>query len=249
MARILRRRFEGGGVRVAGVIRAHGGRWFAPLGDFDAPSEGAPYDVSGHPLRLQSIVEGRVVAASRSELAARVAPDLAAVAGVEDALLRLWADVTGPVTRATGPSMETLISEVALLRPGGPALRTMLTHHLAAGTVPDDTEAALILLAVHDPARRDHICWGIRRNGAAGHVRLWSDLVRRAPEQLVADAGAILALAAWLQGEGALAWCAVDRCLADRADHAFGRLMAELLERAVAPSDEWRTRFPSGIAG
>ena len=47
---------------------------------------------------------------------------------------------------------------------------------------------------------------------------------------------ALLAWAAWQSGDGALAWCALDRC--DEVDPAYGlsALIAEALERAVPPS-------------
>ena len=34
-----------------------------------------------------------------------------------------------------------------------------------------------------------------------------------------------LAVAAWLAGDGALAWCAVDRCLCADPDHVLGQLL------------------------
>ena len=80
-------------------------------------------------------------------------------------------------------------------------------------------------------------------------MRLWTDLVRRAPDGLVSGAAGVLAFAAWTQGDGALAWCAVDRCFEDEPDHSLGRLVAEALERATPPIEDWEARFPRGLAG
>ena len=47
---------------------------------------------------------------------------------------------------------------------------------------------------------------------------------------------AILALSCWLAGNGALAWCAVDRAVEADPDNSLARLVTELLTRAVPPS-------------
>jgi hypothetical protein len=67
-------------------------------------------------------------------------------------------------------------------------------------------------------------------------VRLWTDAVQRAPAGLVAAPAAVLALAAWLAGHGALAWCAVDRSRAAGPELTLADLVADLLTRAVPPS-------------
>lgn len=229
LARALERRFTGAGLRVIDVIRADGGRWFSPLGRGDVPAEGVPYDVSDHPFRIQAVVDGQVMAGSRDDLVERVRTDARAAATVADVL-------AGQVP------------------PDGPRLRAMLERHLAAGTVPAEEEAARILLAVCLGETRDHAWVGMRRDEAVHHVRLWTDLVRRAPDGLVAGAAGVLAFAAWMHGDGALAWCAVDRCLDEDPEHGLGRLVADLLEGAVAPLEEWPAelglpRFPQGLAG
>lgn len=251
VARALQRRFRAARIDVAGVIQAHEGRWFAPLGRAGVPADGVPYDVSDHPFRVQAVVEGRVVASSRAELVERLRPDPAAVDALVTALDVLWERVPGELREAVreSPVRESARALVDAVRPGGEALRAMLDRHLIGETVPDDEEAARILLAVHDGPTRDHAWFGMSRAEAERHVRLWTDLVRRAPEGLVSGAAGVLAFAAWTQGDGALAWCAVDRCFEDEPDHSLGRLVAEALERATPPIEDWEARFPRGLAG
>jgi hypothetical protein len=218
--------------------------------------DGVPYDVSDHPFRARAVLEGKVMAGSRDELAERLNADEEAVAAVEDALGELW-DRLPPDVQVALDEPTTSDEALALLgrvRPDGPTLRAMLDRHLSAGTAADDEEAARILLAVHNGEIRDHAWVGMRRDQAVHHVRLWTDLVRRAPDGLVAGAAGVLAFAAWMQGDGALAWCAVDRCLADDPRHGLGRLVSDALERAVPPLEEWpadlgHTMFPRGLAG
>jgi hypothetical protein len=111
-----------------------------------------------------------------------------------------------------------------------------VARHVAAGSVPDDAEAARLLVGLLDVRVRDAALALLRRDTAEAHARLWSDLVRRAPEGLVAPAAAALGFAAWMSGNGALAWCAVDRCLAADPDHRLARHVAEALTQAVPPS-------------
>lgn len=251
VALTLKRRFEGAGVGVIDVVQAHGSRWFAPLGGSGIPAHGVPYDARGHPFRVQAIVEGRVVAASRGELAARLQPVPGAVEAVENALVDLWSGLPA-VLRARledQTSTNAAAAAIASVRIDGPQLRTLLDCHLLARTVPDDADAARILLAVHDARTREHAWFGMRRVEAVHHVRLWTDLVRRAPDRLVGGAAGVLAFSAWMHGDGALAWCAVDRCLADQPSHSLGRLVADALERAVPPVADWEAMFPGGLAG
>jgi hypothetical protein len=94
---------------------------------------------------------------------------------------------------------------------------------------------------------RDLVWCDITQDNAEGHVNLWRELVRRSPEALVAPAAGLLAFAAWLAGDGALAWCAVDRCLCADPDHVLGQLVGEALTTALPPSS-WRPIDPRTLA-
>jgi hypothetical protein len=95
-----------------------------------------------------------------------------------------------------------------------------------------------LALALRDPASRDEAWCGLTRDVARTHVELWSDVVRRVPDEVVAGPAAVLAVAAWLAGDGALAWCAIERCRAVEPDHTLARLVADLLDDACSP-DLW----------
>jgi hypothetical protein len=102
-------------------------------------------------------------------------------------------------------------------------------------------ELARLLLGLLDAEGRDAAWAAMSRDVAERHVRLWTDAVQRAPDDLVAGPAAVLALAAWLSGHGALAWCAVDRCQAVDPGNTLASLVADLLNQAVAPS-AWSRR-------
>lgn len=54
------------------------------------------------------------------------------------------------------------------------------------------------------------------RESASSHVAFWTDLTRRAPDEVRAAPASLLAFAGWLSGHGALAWCALDQVPADK---------------------------------
>lgn len=217
LCRLLLERFSDAGVEVVDCLRAHEGRWHAVDTQRDGVArEGVPYDAEKHPFRAQAIVDGRVTLRSRAELAGSVASEPTATAEVERAL---------PTARAL--SAAEVVAAVA--------------HGLATGSAGAPAGLARLLLALRDPVRRDAAWAGMGREAAPRHIRLWSDVVRRAPESHVADPAALLAFSAWLSGHGALGWCAVDRCLAADPEHRLGLLVSTALERAVPPS-VWSAR-------
>lgn len=208
----LVRDFRAAGIDVIDVLRADGRRWFPVLHRRRSRAAGVPYDVSAHRFAAQAVLDGRVLHRSRTDLVASIETDPARAALVGrahdgDASDPLWVQET-------------------------------VERHAECGTVPSDAEAARLLRAVGThTASRDAAWVGLRRADATQHVALWTDLLRRAPDELVPGAASLLGLLAWLAGNGALAWCAVDRAVALEPDHSLARLVGDLLTAAVPPTD------------
>jgi hypothetical protein len=223
VARSVSSRFASAGVDCVEAVRAHDGRWHPLSGRTSgsgATAVGVPYDVSAHPFVAAAVLEGRVIHGSRDELAATLASDRAAVALVEAA-------------RPAGTAAD----------PGADAawVSATVSAHVAAGTVPDPVQAARLLAAITVPEVRDAAWAGARRAEARRHVELWSGLVRQSPPDLLPHAAGVLAFMAWLAGDGALAWCGVDRAREEDPGHSLAGLVAELLE-GVVPPDVWEQR-------
>lgn len=217
VSRSLVRAFGSAGVEVIDVLRADGSRWFPVLRSRPGvPAWGVPYDVSAHPFAAQSVLDGRVTHASRDDLRATLA-------GVPDrvALLVAAVDLAQDHTRQTAGEAAWACSFVR--------------KHAAAGSEPSAADAARLLVGIRDVRVRDAAWALMTRANASEHVALWTDLVRRSPEDLVAPPAALLAFAAWLAGHGALAWCAVDRCLAADPGYRLAGYVADALTRAVPP--------------
>ena len=214
LSRRLVRAFRAAGIEVIDVLRADGRRWFPLLRSRRSVSpSGVPYDVSAHLFAAESVLSGRVTHRSRADLEATLSPDPSATA-------RVAAAVRGPA--CPPPDASWLPATVA--------------RHVSVGSVPDDGEAARLLTRLVDIQVRDSALGLLSRATAEAHARFWGDLVRRAPDHLVAPAAAVLGVAAWVSGNGALAWCAVDRCLAADPDYRIAHYLAQLLTRAVPPS-------------
>jgi hypothetical protein len=169
-----------------------------------------PYDVGDHRFRAQAVVEGIVVHRSRAEL---------------EELLQRRPDAAGEVARAVRRAVPSPPGEIA----------DLVDLRLEAGRF-STAELARVLLGLQEGEGRDAALAVMSRDAAPRHVRLWTDAVQRAPAELVAAPAAVLALAAWLAGHGALAWCAVDRARAAGPELTLISLVADLLTRAVPPS-------------
>lgn len=207
-------RLQGDGVEVVDVLRVAGGRFH----DAGEPDDlGRPYDFRAHRFTAEQVVRGRVVHDSREQLAAGLR-----LVDAGDALA---------VAEAAGRA------EVGddLVEHGRWIQRTVRRHLRTGHRLPAD-DAGRLLLLVSAPELRD-VAWAeISRHFAAAHVELWRDLVRRCPADLLPAASSLLAFAAWLHGDGALAWCALDRCDEVDPDYSLAACVRDLLDGAVPPS-------------
>jgi hypothetical protein len=219
-AAILRDVFDDAGLDVVTVLRADGRCWFPLDGPTGPPRpEGRPYDIASHPFAAQAVYDGAVTHRDRSALVASVAALPAAVAGVAEGL---------PAALARLPDLERAAE-------GGWVVETV--HDVVRGERRlSDDEVARLVVAITDVGLRDAAWLQMERTNAARHVALWTDVLRRTPEELVAAPACLLAFAAWLAGHGALAWCAIDRCLAAEPDYSLAECISLALDQAISPT-------------
>lgn len=212
-------------VRVLEAIRTDGRCWFPALGQrTGVPADGVPYDVSAHPFRAQAVVEGRVVHVSRDGLRETLASDPRRVAAVVGAL----ADLTGGPPGARRSAAEAAWAD------------ELVRRHVRAGPIGRlrDGEVVRLLRGLLEIPVRDAAASSLTPSTASAHIDLWTDVVRRTPAPMLAAPAALLALAAWQAGQGALAWCALDRCAEADEHYPLAALVAQALEQAVPPP-EW----------
>ena len=222
--RRLRRACGDLGIRVAEAVRSDAGRYYPLLrGPRRLRDVGIPVDLDNHPFMAQAVVDGTVVHRSREEMAATVTPDPARQRRVDDVLARSLA-------RRLNPESDR---ELRLL---GRAVIDVVGAHVAARTVPDDVEAAWLLWAVGSVRARDAAWSLMTQHEAREHVSFWADVARRAPEPYAAPAVALLGWAAWLSGDGALAWAALDRCAEVEPGYSMADLLRQIVEQAIDPA-------------
>lgn len=231
-------------------LRADGSRWFPLIGVRGDPDAGEEYDLATHPFTLQAMVEGRVVHESRTALG--------------DSLLPTDPDGVDRVTAAVDVASDRLLAAARTPSGGrdGQAARQYLVAEgrwlqqrvrgLVAGVGPadgglSDGDVGRVLVGLQSTEVRD-VAWAqMTRDNAGRHVELWQALVRRAPLDLLAPPATLLAFAAWLSGDGALAWCALDRARAADPDYSMAALVERALTCAVPPST-WEPLTEEGLS-
>lgn len=210
------------GVRVVDAIRADGHFWYSAT---SADVIGNAYDLSTHPITAECVLAGQVALPSRKGLADTLVgtdPDDTEAVGEAAAAFDL-------PERGSSTAGESMTEHALWLRE---RVRTYLTDGVPLPVADAGRAAALIRV---DEVR--DVAWAeMSRECATQHVALWRDLARRVPHDLLPGVAALLGFAAWLAGDGALAWCAVDRCREVDPDYPMAALVAEALARAVPPT-------------
>ena len=122
-------------------------------------------------------------------------------------------------------SWAAVAAAVARCRPGAPADR--LT----------DDEVARIVWGLRDGEVRDRALELALGAEPAAAEQLWTECTRRAPAPLDAAPATLLAVSAWLRGDGAMANVALDRALAATPATRLARLLRDGAGRLRAPAE------------
>ncbi|BCJ59486.1 DUF4192 domain-containing protein [Micromonospora endophytica] len=232
------------GLAVLDVLRVTDGRWWSYLCTEPecCPPEGNAYDPRASPVPAAAVFAGQVALPDRAALAAQVAPvgEATMRPAVERADRRL-------VDLLAGASESDLLGGRALRTAGVAAYRSAHRRHRSGERLTDDEVAWLCVLLTHLPVR-DH-AWE-HTDGRDEDVAFWTEILRRAEPELIAAPGALLAFAAWRDGQGALAAVALERVLAEHPDYSLALLMDDLLRRGVPPSrlDGWPVSATSAMS-
>jgi len=221
------------------VLRVGHGRYHPMRGGSAAVREqGVPFDIGDHRFLVEAVVSGRVTHASRADLAATLVPDPEAVDRVAAHLrdLEPWQPVAPP--------------PAAVLLAEGSWARDLVLAHALAGTDPTDEEVARLVRSMAALRVRDAAWSVIGREHGRAHRELWTRLLRRTPPSWTPPVATLLAFAAWQSGDGALAWCALDRCAEVDPDYSLAGLVSQVLSAAIAPTT-WDTDFDwtAGLVG
>jgi hypothetical protein len=116
------------------------------------------------------------------------------------------------------------------------AVGAMIARYRDGGRFSTDDEIARITVALRDLRVRDDAWARMDPGHAVAHLRLWTDVVRRAQPGYVAAPASLLAFVAWQSGDGALANVALDRALADDPAYSMATLLLQVIAAGAPPS-------------
>ncbi|CCH29279.1 DUF4192 domain-containing protein [Actinosynnema sp. NPDC047251] len=202
-----------------GVPRvAAGERWFA----YDDPSRtGQVPDPSGSLMHALTVSRGLAVQPSREALAATLEPD------TDEALARR-AGLIGDLLKAGVGSPQDM--EAAFQK-----VRAQVERAVDRVEPLTDAEIVELGVALSDPWARDW-CLALAIDPLAGAAeRLWTELVRTLPAPECAHPASLLAIFAYIRGDGPLASLALDHALDADPDHRLSVLVNIALENGMPP--------------
>ncbi len=223
------------GVEVGGNLSTNGRRWWSHscVEQACCPAEGTPLDATiMNAVRAEYVYAGYAPLASRDEVRIRISRDERRAADVQSAGLR---------RRPANHTQRWRDAQVAfltdLLLPSG-ACHTP--------TVPmTPSRSVRVLRALADIRVRDVVLHRLVLRGhhclrcSEGTIETLCDALRVAPEGSGAPVATILALVAWMRGEGALATVCVQRALAEDPHYRLATLAARLMAQGSDPRS-WR---------
>jgi hypothetical protein len=96
---------------------------------------------------------------------------------------------------------------------------------------------ARVLGALQDPAVRDRALGLSLGDDAPAAETLWTECTRRAPEPLDAPPATLLAVSAWLRGDGAMANIALARALDSDPGYRLATLLHPALAACLPPAE------------
>ena len=226
------RGFHACGLAVPTTLLVRRDRWW----DYDcpdaccAPDAGTPLPAGTSALAVASTVNGQVLADDRAELARRIAPvGFLAAAGmaracdeVGDALARRTAEQGWDVVAEEG--WAALLAAVAGAGPGG-------------GPPLTDVEVARLAWWLRDVDLRDRALALTLGSSAAAAEAVFTELTRRSPVPLDAAPATLLAVSAWVRGDGTLANVALDRALDSEPSNSLAGLLRSALDACLPPAE------------
>jgi Domain of unknown function (DUF4192) len=240
---------RGSGLRLQELLRVADGRyWSYVCANPDCcPPDGVPFDAQTNQAAAAMTVAGLVALPDRAALAGTVAPVTGPAA---EAMEQATGRARERATALLGPSRPGPAAGSRLLDAGRRSVQAAITTYRDGGQVTGDDELAwlsvvLALLPVRDDAwaRMDP-----DPGQRAAHLRLWTDVARRARPAYRPAPASLLAFTAWQSGDGALANIAIDLALEADPGYSLALLLRDIIEAGVPPSAARLPMTPEEVA-
>ena len=186
--------------------------------DLDSGLTGARTKAARDRVAAMTVLNGRVQpAASRESLASSLVGD------------------REPIAKLLPEAREEAIGSTPRTE-GRWAVGRLRQFH-ADGVRLTDEDATRLLIAIDSIPTRDVMWSDMNRETVASHVALWTDMTKRGPDEVRAAPASLLGFASWLNGHGAMAWCALDQVPQDEP-YALAGLVAAAVQNGMHPR-EW----------
>ena len=224
--------FDRAGVPVREALLVRRGRWWSYdcSGDCCAPGAGTPLPTGASPLAAAAVVTGQVVEADRAALVRRIAPvGFLAAEGMARACDEVGDELAVRTAQLGWDAVreEAWAAVQAAVEAAGPGSVRRLP----------DREVARLAWAVRDIDVRDRaLSLALGRSAPAAEV-VWTELTRRSPVPLDAAPATLLAVTAWVRGDGALANVALERALTSEPSYTFAGLLRTALDACLRPAE------------
>jgi Domain of unknown function (DUF4192) len=233
----LRRRLTSAGVEVREAVRCTDDRFWSYVCDDPVccPPEGRIFDADASRLVVEAVFAGMEVVPDRETLAARVGP----VEGAErDRMRDAIAAECAVLLRALGDrEPDAMQHDPDLVAEGVRRVRDVVESAIAEPdrTLSDADAATLSVWCSLDVVRDD--AWSrIDLDNATEQLRIWAAAARKVTPPYEPAVLGLAGFSAWLSGDGALAWCAVERADGIDPDEPLVDRLRPLLLTATPPS-------------
>lgn len=201
------------------VLAVSGDRWWSVCCDGDCcPAEGRAYDIEAHPLAAQAVMAGISATGTRDDIMSLTAgPPTAERDRLAAAAEECAARVDQLSQRRRKRRIRQLVSRV--LRTDGPT----------------EAEAGEIAVLARDIGVRDEAWAMMSRQDAEAYVALWRRVVAVSVWPYEAAPLAMLGWAGWLDGNGALLNCCIERLEQVAPDYSLLELCRQISHNAIPP--------------
>lgn len=213
-------------LRVIEAIYTDGKRWWSrSCSESCCPAEGTPYESGSNRLAAEAVFHGMTTLGDRSELA-RLAEgppeaDHPELRKLTDQMVRT---VLRPDFETRRRRMRDSVADYVTRRQRGDRVEL------------SDRDLVTFALLAMDVRVRDEAWIAMTREDAWIHVELWQQVVARAVRDLATPPLCLLGMAAWIEGQGALQVCCMERAMTINPNYGMVGMLTDLNERAVPPS-------------
>jgi hypothetical protein len=233
----LRRRFSSAGIDVREAVRCTDERFWSYVCDDPVccPPEGRSFDADASRLVAEAVFAGMEVVPDRETLATRVGP----VDGAERDRMRdaIAAECAVLLRALDGRDPDSIQHDPDLVAEGVRRVRHVVEVALAEPDRPlSDADAAILSVWCSLDIVRDDAWSRIDVDNAAEQLRIWAAAARKVTPPYEAAVLGIAGFSAWLSGDGALAWCAIERADGIDPDEPLVDRLRTVLLTATPPS-------------